>query len=575
MRLSLFFVVRESGLARLLSTIVLLCAAVIASSAQSLTTLADFELTNGLQPGPLTLGADGNFYGTTSNGGNLNACGGVGCGTIFKVAPSGALTTLYSFNGVDGIGPQTLVLGSDGDFYGMTVCSFLSGGQRPSLLERSLGSRSFLRRIYITFCTGPGSIFRISPSGTLVFLHTFSGPDGYSGAGALVEASDGNFYGASGTGGANSYGTIFKMTPSGVLTVLYSFSGGANGAFPNGGLLPATDGSFYGTTVGGGFNDNCYPEYDCGTVFKITPGGALTTLHTFSGIDGAVPNGNLVQANYGNVFYGTTFLGGANNNCYPENACGTIFEMTPDGMLFGTLHNFSGMDGANPNSGLIQASDGNFYGSTTWGGAGDSGVVFSIGPFGTLSTLHSFCTEYNCVDGEVPSGLVQGPTALLYGATALGGDLTCNNGGGCGTVFSLSAVFPTPNQFAPVTPCRLVDTRQGSPVQGGTFTIFDVRQLAQTQGCGDLSIATSYSLNVTAVPHGRSGLSDDLAGGRTQPVCLHLEFARWANQGQRRDCARGCERCGQRLCHRYHGRYPRHRWLLRRRQARRRCSSIR
>lgn len=510
----------ESNLARILCTVVLFCAAAIVSAAQSLTTLAHFELSDGLQPGPLTLGADGNFYGTTSNGGNLNACDGVGCGTIFKVTPGGALTTLYSFNGVDGIFPQTLVLGSDGNFYGMTVCSFPTGG-RPSLPQPSFGPPSLLRRMSAIFCTGPGSIFRISPNGTLVFLHTFSGPDGSSGSGALVEASDGNFYGASGDGGANNDGTVFKMTPSGMLTVLHTFSGAADGAFPEGGLVQATDGNFYGTTGGGGSSNNCNPEYDCGTVFTMTPGGTLTTLHTFSGVDGAQPNGNLVQGIDGN-FYGTTFLGGVNNNCNPENACGTIFEMTPGGTL-ATVYNFSGMDGANPNAGLMQASDGNFYGSTAWGGEGYSGVAFRFfAPLRILNTLHSFCTSFNCTDGEVPSRLVQGPSGVFYGATSLGGDLNCNNGGGCGTVFSLSAATPTPNKFVPVPPCRLVDTRQRSPIQGATFSIFDVRGLAQTQGCGDLSSATSYSLNVTAVPHGRLSYLTIWPTGQPQPYVSTL-----------------------------------------------------
>ena len=143
----------------------------------------------------------------------------------------------------------------------------------------------------------------------------------------------------------------------------------------------------------------------CGTIFKITPSGTLTTLHSFCAqsncTDGESPEAGLIQATNGN-FYGTTYQGGA--NCAPDG-CGTIFKITPSGTLT-TVYSFCSQsgcsDGYYPEAGLIQASNGDFYGTTTFGGAGGVGTVFKITPSGTLTTLHSFCSQSNCTDGEYP-----------------------------------------------------------------------------------------------------------------------------------------------------------------------------
>ena len=206
----------------------------------------------------------------------------------------------------------------------------------------------------------------------------------FRGAG-LVQATDGNFYGTTPTAGANaSGGTVYKITPSGRLTTLYSFcsqSGCTDGAYPNGRLVQATDGNFYGITNGGG-------AVSSGTVFKITPSGALTTLYSFcaqlvNGVcaDGSAPEAGLVQASDGD-FYGTTSEGGA-------NFYGTAFKITPGGALT-TLYSFCAQsgctDGSGPDAGLVQATDGNFYGTTPGGGANNLGTVFKITPGGALTT---------------------------------------------------------------------------------------------------------------------------------------------------------------------------------------------
>jgi uncharacterized repeat protein (TIGR03803 family) len=236
----------------------------------------------------------------------------------------------------------------------------------------------------------------------------------------LLQAVDGTLYGTTAYGGANDFGTVFKITPEGTPTSLYSFDGNL-GSIPFGGLLQGTDGSFYGTTNGG-----------WGTVFKITREGTLTTLHNFDVSDGSSPTAGLVQATDGD-FYGTTTEGGANNG-------GTVFKITPEGTLT-TLYNFcsqpSCADGLGPYAALVQATDGNFYGTTYKGGANNEGTVFEITPAGALTTLHNF----DATDGAQPfGGLLQGTDGNFYGSTFEGGDLTCqvNSSVGCGTLFSLS-----------------------------------------------------------------------------------------------------------------------------------------
>jgi len=416
-------------------------------SAQSLTTLYSFAGSDGANPDArLVQGNDGNFYGNTWGGGPS------GNGTIFKITPSGTLTTLYSFAFFDGEHPAAgLTQGRDGNFYGTTE----SGGADDA-----------------------GAVFQITPSGTLTTLYSFTGGDGEFPYAGLVQGSDGNFYGTTVFGGADCLdlgcGTVFQITPSGTLTTLYIFAG-SDGANPYAGLVQGSDGNFYGTTKLGGLGP-C--TGGCGTVFKITPSGTLTTLYGFAGSDGEFPYAGLVQGSDGN-FYGTTYGGGANSD-------GTVFKITPGGTLT-TLYSFASSDGASPIAGLVQGSDGNFYGTTAGGGANSDGTVFKITPSGALTTLYSFAGN----GGANPdAGLVQGSDGNFYGTTAGGG---ANNKG---TVFRLSQ----PLQFVAVTPCRLVDTRSSNPISGGTFQTFNLPQLAQANGCAALNAAGAYSLNVTLVP---------------------------------------------------------------------------
>jgi len=397
--------------------IVVFCVSAIASSAQMFTTLASFNKTNGDSPAAsLVQGTDGSFYGITAAGGQPNNCPPIGCGTVFNITRGGTLTTLYTFcsqtNCTDGSYPAAaLVQATDGNFYGTTsygadgncmvqcgtvfkitpsgnlttLYSFCANincpdGDTPSALVQATDGNFY----GTTFYRGPshgGTVFRITPIGTLTTLYSFCAntncTDGY-GPSALIQATDGNFYGTTASGGTSFDGTVFRITPGGTLTTLYNFcaqSGCTDGAAPRGPLLQATDGNLYGITQSGGTNHNCVNT--CGTVFRITLGGAFTTLHSFDGADGndpfGYPAGGLMQATDGN-FYGAT-EGGANKNCYL--GCGSVFKITPGGALT-ALHKFDYTDGAHPFGGLVQGTDGNFYGTTSQGGATKYGTVFSL-----------------------------------------------------------------------------------------------------------------------------------------------------------------------------------------------------
>jgi uncharacterized repeat protein (TIGR03803 family) len=218
-----------------------------------------------------------------------------------------------------------------------------------------------------------------------------------------------------------------------VLTTLYRFCSKkhcADGDEPTAGLVQGTDGKFYGTT--GNFGANGH-----GTVFKITLGGTLTTLYSFCSqggcTDGSYPEAGLIQDTTGN-FYGTTSIGGTNND-------GTVFKITPSGTLT-TLHSFDGTDGALPQAPLVQGTNEIFYGTTVQDGHNRyGGTIFKTTPSGTLTTLYSFCQQGGCADGEYPvAALVQDTNGNFYGTTLVGGTTggACTLPDGCGTVFSLS-----------------------------------------------------------------------------------------------------------------------------------------
>jgi uncharacterized repeat protein (TIGR03803 family) len=256
--------------------------------------------TNGANPiVALAQDADGSLYGAAKYGGPYTnvPSSGSGYGAIFQITTNGALTTPVLFADTNGANPAALVLGNDGNFYGTTAW----GGNVS------------------VFKLGFGTIFRLSPDGTFTNLYVFTGgaSDGGFPYANLVQGNDGNFYGAAFNGGKYNGGDVFRITPQGQFTNLYSFTGGSDGAWPYSALVQGSDGNFYGTTYS-------YGNYHDGTIFGMTTNGGLTLLISFTGTNGSVlganPQGSLVQGTDGN-FYGTTYGGGIYNQ-------GTVFRLS-------------------------------------------------------------------------------------------------------------------------------------------------------------------------------------------------------------------------------------------------------
>lgn len=438
------------------SVVLLFVCAVMSAAASAQNFVAEgFSYAVGASPiaGPLVQGSNGHLYGTASAGGSTSGCPGdlPGCGTVFEVAPTGKMSALYTFcslpNCADGFLPEAgLILGTDGSLYGTTF-----GGGAAGVVN-GYGY------------TG-GTVFKISPSGKLTTLHSFCSQINAYGVcldGAwpmgLIQASDGNIYGITEQGGGvaqglncyepdgNEYGcgTIFKISPNGKLTTVYNFCPQLNsnqicpdGEQPQATLVQGSDGNLYGTTAYGG--SNVCSVLGCGNIFKITPSGKLSTVYNFcqdqSCADGQAP-GMLVAASNGNL-YGMTSFGGLLGG-------GSIFEIVKSGKLT-TLYSFCNEtnggpcpNGASPTS-LMQAKDGNFYGTTLEGGANcppsgsyGCGTVFRMTSAGAITILHSFC-ETNCNDGAYPrAALAQGTDGSFYGLASEWG--SAKNG----TIFRLS-----------------------------------------------------------------------------------------------------------------------------------------
>ena len=428
---------------------------------QTLQPLCSFNFTNGARPeAALTLGNDGNFYGTTEGGGGG---GDGGDGTIFQVTTNGTLTTPVLFNVTNGTEPMTpLTLGSDGNFYGTTPQGGVSGGW--------------------------GTVFKVTTNGTFRTLVSFSTiyPSPDDPEAALTLGNDGNFYGTTEETGNEAYGTVFQVTTNRTLTSLASFFAFGGNVYPSA-LTLGNDGNFYGTTEGGG---SVGASYGDGTVFKVTTNGTLTMLVSFSGTNGYAPNG-LTLGNNGN-FYGTTYGGGSYGG-------GTIFQVTTNGTLT-TLASFNGTNGAGPVAGLTLGDDGNFYGTTEYGGATYSpftqgfGMIFQLKTNGTLTTLYSFT---NGMDGAyLDAALTLGNDGNFYGTTKNGG------------VYEYGSVFRLL-----MTPAFSVQPQSQTNNAGATVT-FTCETILQPVGLqwqkkdtnlangGNISGATNSTLTITGISDG-------------------------------------------------------------------------
>jgi uncharacterized repeat protein (TIGR03803 family) len=382
----------------------------------------------GITYSPVVQGFDGNFYGTSASWGKKG-------GAVFKITPSGTVTALHAFcaqtactDGSDLVGG--LFLAPNGNFYGMTQTG---GANNNSSICDNLGC---------------GTIFEITPAGKVTTLYNFCAQtncaDGAYPSGGLVQGINGNLYGTTLFGGGpwcgagHCEGTVFELTSTGQLNTLYRFDqcNCEDGSEPYSGLILARNGTFYGTTIGGH-----------GTAFSITPTGTLTTIYRFCSLanceNGSNPYAGLIQGSDG-YLYGATSSEGLHNN-------GTLFRLSLAAKLT-VMHQFcstngSCPDGAQPTGALIQATDGNFYGTTQVGGATWAGTVFELSPTGAYTVLYNFCPTGYCTQGMLPQAqLFQATNGILYGTTLDGGGAIC--GETCGTVFSVATglgAFVIPN----------------------------------------------------------------------------------------------------------------------------------
>jgi uncharacterized repeat protein (TIGR03803 family) len=392
----------------------------LALADDSLETLWSFGLSDGAFPrGELIQTTDGSLFGTTSTGGSG------GLGTVFQLTPDNALTTTLSFAGSGGSLPSgRLLQATDGNVYGMTI----GGGS-----------------------SGLGSIFRLTPDGFMTTLVSFDGGNGDTPSGGLVQASDGHLYGTTEVGGFGD-GTVFRFDlVTGELTTLAEFdSFGATGAVPRGGLIEA-NGSLWGTTEFG-------PDFTSGSVFGMTLDGTLTTVAVFDGDDGGFPTSGVVQGLDGHL-YGVTEEGG-------EFFGGTLFRISMPDNSFTTIKAFDGFaEGFLPTARPLVASDGSLYGTTTFGGDADQGVVYRVASDGSFSVVASF----DGVNGSMPTqeGLVAGHDGNLYGTANGGGD-------GFGTVYRLDE--------GGIVPIHLFDGVTGARPNSTLITSFDGALYGTTEG---------------------------------------------------------------------------------------------
>jgi uncharacterized repeat protein (TIGR03803 family) len=394
---------------RVLTIAVVMLSAVIASvslQAQTYSVLYNFSPgTKSGDPsnpgGQIAQGRDGNLWSTTFTGGSFFD------GAAFDVTPAGTMSKIVDFNTPGGTAPYSgLTLGTDGNFYGTTE----AGGT-----------------------IGQGTLFKLTSTGTLTTLYNFGTckapcKDGIQPRTPPVEGTDGNFYGTTGNSndGIND-GVVYKLTSAGKFSTIFVFPfGGTTGYNPQAPLIQGADGNLYGTTSSGGITtppNTCWGSTSsCGTVFKITTGGKLTTLYKFDQTHGAGPLSPLIQGTDGN-FYGTTSAGGT-------SGLGVVFKLTSAGVIT-VLHNFIGSDGETPLAGLIQANDGNFYGVASAGGSLGFGTIFKV----TSTSNHTFSVvhDFDQTHGQTPkAALFQNTNGILYGNTADGGS------DGAGVFYSLN-----------------------------------------------------------------------------------------------------------------------------------------
>lgn len=446
---------------------------------------------------PVIAASDGYFYGTTEAGGPGNY------GTIYKVASDGTLTTLYKFTGgTDGANPQTaLVAGGDGNFYGVTTgtnvaspgtvfrvtpAGALTTVHRFSAFNasRQNGDGGYPKgalllggdgNLYGTTSaggtTGGGTVFRVTLAGALTTLVTFDASSitsAFSPTSALTQGTDGNFYGVMKNFGANSVGSIYRVTPAGALTIIHGFTGGADHGYPTSALTLGADGNFYGVTASN-------------TVYQATPAGAVTTIHTFVTANEGNQSSALIPGP-GNTFYGSTINGGA-------GGFGTAYQITAAGAVT-VLYPFTDTNqlGYDPNA-LLLAGDGNFYGLRQYGGTGSGGYFFRLTPGGALTSLRPFVSGGSASVGR----LLQRADGTFFGTTLKGG----STGGGTVFTYTSGAAATTLHSF--------VDASEGSAPADGLIVDPTGGVFVTTSQGGPMDATNALSSHIVAAGSSGSG----------------------------------------------------------------------
>ena len=393
------------------------------------TAIHGFSGPDGWAPTSALTVAGGDLFGTTASGGAHSM------GTVFRITTAGAFTSLYSFTGgADGAVPDDgVTLAGDGNLYGITPYDYgppPPGGVTETFpilatIYRITTSGDFTTVYTSTDGTNPHGPLTLDPDGNLYAAYDPNPAASYGGevarisltgtvspafvmgrdhapffAGSnLVESQDGGLYGL--FGGDYESAIVRVDRESSDFSVFFTFPAGEIVANE---LRMGSDGNLYASTAG----DNVKTF---GTVFRVDSTGARTTLHTFSGTDGAQPPCSVVEAP-GPEFWGVTKLGGA-------NGLGTIYKLDAQGG-FASIHDFDGSDGSYPEAGLARAADGTFYGTTNSGGTDDQGTLFKIDSLGAFSTFHSF--RFSQGEGFNPtSAVLVGSDGYLYGTTPIGG----------------------------------------------------------------------------------------------------------------------------------------------------------
>lgn len=398
------------------------------------------------------------------------------------VTPAAAtIEVLHNFFSTNGLNPTGGLVAFGGNFYG----------------EASYGGP-----------TGNGVIFKMTPAGAVTPFYSFNGTEGRQPTGGLIVGADGNFYGVTSADGDSTSGIVFKLTPAGQLTTMAAF----DGAHPVGRLLQASDGNFYGATRDGGTHNQ-------GTVYRLTPNGQFSTMVQFTGPNGSVPYAGLIEAEDGDL-YGTTYVGGASD-------AGTIFRLNIQTGQLTTLVSFDGVTALRPATRLLQASDGNFYGTTNqtcYTTDCGYGTVFRMTPAGDLNILVNFQIQNG---GGPEAALVEAGDGSLYGTTAAGGNPDDETLGG-GTVFRVtrSGELTILKRFISsddaVSPSELIDGGDGSFYGTSSYGGSSSQGTAfKTTSNGTFTYLSSFQLERGSRPTGGFRRSSDgitigatSAGGR-------------------------------------------------------------